>query len=121
MTPTSQPLPVPARAASPTRAPSSEAARLLRIWIDLAKRLASANAHRTRAVGPLRDLQLQVETSISDRHPECAELMVELIVWESTLIHVAARETPPENCLTCRKLRAQIPLQLPLPTRGGTR
>ena len=121
MTPTSQPLPVPAQAASPTRPLSREATRLLGIWVDLAERIASANAHRLRDEEPLRELQLQVEDAISDRHPECDELMVELLAWESTLIHVAARETPPETCLTCRKLRAQIPLQLPLPTRGGAR
>jgi hypothetical protein len=121
VTPRSQPLPVPAQAASPTRHLSREAIRLLGIWVDLAERVASANAHHTRDEEPLRELQLQVEDAISDRHPECDELMIELVAWESTLIHVAARQTAPETCLTCRKVRAQIPLQLPIPTRGGTR
>ena len=121
MTPTSQPLPVLAQAASPTRPPTREATRLLGIWVDLAELIVSANAHRTHDEEPLRELQLQVEDAISDRHPDCDELMIELLAWESTLVHFPAVGTPPETCLTCRKLRARIPLQLPLPTRGGAR
>jgi hypothetical protein len=90
------------------------------IWVDLAERIVSANAHRTRDEEPLRRLQLQLEDAISERHPECDELMIELVAWELTLTHDPAPQTPPETCLTCRKLRAQIPLQLPLPA-GGTR
>lgn len=121
MTPTTQPLPVPARTASPARSFPRDALRLLKVWIDLTERIASANAHRTTDEGPLREMQLQVEDAISDRHPECDELMIELLTWESTLIHVAAWETPPENCLACRKMRVGLPLALPLPPQGGAR
>lgn len=114
---TSQPLSVPAQAAHPAPPRDPEASRLLRLWVELTQRAASAAAHRSGDEEPLRDLQLQVEDAITDRLPDHEALMAELWVWESTLIHVA--ETPPETCLICRKARLGLPADLPLPAAAG--
>ena len=112
-----QPLPVPARAANPTPPRDPEASRLLRLWVDLTRRAASAAAHRSGDEESLRRLQLQVEDAITDRLPDHDVLMAELWVWESTLIHEA--QTPPEACLICRKARLELPADLPLPAALG--
>ena len=120
MTPTTQPRPALAQAANPAPPRDPEAARLLRLWVELTQRAASAAAHRSGDEESLRNLQLQVEDAITDRMPDHEALMAELWAWESTLIHLA--ETPPETCLICRKARLGLPTDLPLPaTIGGAR
>jgi hypothetical protein len=115
-----QPRPALAQAASPAPPSDREAPRLLRLWVELTQRAASAAAHRSGDEQSLRNLQLQVEDAITDRVPDHEVLMAELWVWESTLVHVA--ETPPETCLICRKARLGLPADLPLPaTIGGAR
>ena len=111
-----QPLPAFAQAANPTPPRDPEASRLLRLWVDLTQRAASAAAHRSGDEESLRNLQLQVEDAITDRLPDSDSLLAELWVWESTLIHVA--ETPPETCLHCRRARLGLP-DLPLPGALG--
>ena len=117
MTPTPQPQSALAQAANPAPPRDREASRLLRLWVELTQRVASAAAHRSGDEESLRDLQLQVEDAITDRVPDHEALMAELWVWESTLIHVA--ETPPETCLICRKARLGLPADLPLPAGIG--
>ena len=117
MTPMNQPRPVLAQAANPAPPRDPEAARLLRLWVDLTQRAASAAAHRSGDEQSLRDLQLQVEDALNDRLPRSDALLAELWVWEATLIHVA--ETPPETCLICRKARLGLPADLPLPAAIG--
>lgn len=117
MPPTTQPLPALAQAASPAPPRDPEATRLLRLWVELTQRAASAAAHRSGDEESLRNMQLQVEDAIADRMPDYEALMAELCVWESTLIHVA--ETPPETCLICRKARLGLPADLPLPAAIG--
>jgi hypothetical protein len=116
VTPTTQPRPALAQAASPAPPRDRETSRLLRLWVDLTQRAASAAAHRSGDEESLRNLQLQVEDAITDRLPDSEALMAELWVWESTLIHVA--ETPPETCLNCRRARLDLP-DLPLPAAPG--
>ncbi|WP_341925240.1 hypothetical protein [Nocardioides psychrotolerans] len=106
-----------ARAANPNPPHDPEASRLLRLWVDLTQRAASAAAHRSGDEESLRNLQLQVEDTLTDRVPDSDALLTELWVWESTLIHVA--ETPPETCLICRKARLGLPTDLPLPAAIG--
>jgi hypothetical protein len=111
-----QPLPVPAQAANPTPPHDPETSRLLRLWVDLTKRAASAAAHRSGDEESLRNMQLQVEDALTDRSPDHDALLAELWVWESTLIHVA--QTPSETCLYCRRARLSLP-ELPLPAVLG--
>jgi hypothetical protein len=113
----SQPLPVPAQAANPAPPRDRETARLLRLWVELTQRTASAAAHRSGDEESLRNLQLQVEDTITDRLPDSEALMAELWVWEAGLLHQA--ETPPETCLICRKARLGLPADLPLPAAIG--
>ena len=112
-----QPLPVPALAANPAPPRDHETARLLRLWVELTQRVASAAAHRSGDEASLRNLQLQVEDAITDRLPDSDALMAELWVWEAGLLHQA--ETPPETCLICRKARLGLPADLPLPVAIG--
>jgi len=115
-----QPQPVLAQAANNTPPTDPETSRLLRLWVELTQRAASAAAHRSGDEESLRNLQLQVEDALTDRVPGSDALLAELWVWESTLIHVS--ETPPETCLICRKARLGLPADLPLPaTFGGAR
>lgn len=116
MTP-SQPLPILVAASSvpPSR---REEARLLRLWIRLAHRAASAAAHGSREEQTLRTSQLQVEEALLNRFPDCRPLLDELIVWESTLIHVA-EGTPAGSCLLCRRAHLGLPAGLPLPVAMG--
>ena len=79
---TSQPQPVPAQAANTTPPRDPEASRLLRLWVELTHRAASAAAHRSGDETSLRDMQLQVEDAITDRFPDSEALMAELWVWE---------------------------------------
>ena len=117
---TTQPQPVPAQAANPTPPYDREAARLLRLWVELTQRLTSATAHRSTDEEALRNLQLQVEDAITDRLPDSDALLAELWVWEAGLLHQS--ETPPETCLICRKARLGLPADLPLPAAiGGAR
>jgi hypothetical protein len=117
VTPTNQPQTALAQAANSVPPRDPEASRLLRLWVELTQRAASAAAHRSGDEESLRNLQLQVEDAITDRLPDGDALMAELWVWESTLIHVA--ETPPETCLFCRKARLGLPADLPLPAALG--
>ncbi|RYP89049.1 hypothetical protein EKO23_01075 [Nocardioides guangzhouensis] len=111
---------MPAQAANPTPPYDREAARLLRLWVELTQRLASAAAHRSTDEEALRNLQLQVEDTITDRLPNSDALLAELWVWEAGLLHQS--ETPPETCLICRKARLGLPADLPLPAAvGGAR
>lgn len=120
MTPTSQPQPVPAQAANPNPPYDEEAARLLRLWVELTWRAASAAAHGSRDEKSLRTLQLQVEDAITDRLSDHESLMAELWVWEAGLLHV--EQAPPETCLLCRKARLGLPSDVPLPAElGGAR
>lgn len=115
-----QPRPVYAQAANPNPPDDEEASRLLRLWVELTWRVASAAAHNSSDEESLRNLQLQVEDAITDRVPDSEALLAELWVWESTLLHSA--ETPPETCLICRKASLGLPADLPLPaTIGGSR
>lgn len=114
---TSQPQPVPARFANTTPPRDPEAARLLRLWVELTQRAASAAAHRSGDEESLRNMQLQVEDAITDRLPDSEALMAELWVWEAGLVHRS--ETPPETCLICRKARLGLPADLPLPAVAG--
>jgi hypothetical protein len=108
-----QPRSAHAQSASPTPPHDREASRLLRLWVDLTVRAASAAAHRSGDEESLRNLQLQVEDALSQRTPDSEAILAELWVWESKLLHVA--ETPPETCLICRKARLGLPADLPLP------
>jgi hypothetical protein len=112
-----QPLPVPALAANPTPPRDRETVRLLRLWVELTQRVASAAAHRSDDEASLRTLQVQVEDAITDRLPNSDALMAELWAWEAGLLHQA--ETPPETCLICRKARLGLPADLPLPVAIG--
>jgi hypothetical protein len=85
--------------------------------VELTQRTASAAAHRSGDEESLRNLQLQVEDTITDRLPDSEALMAELWVWEAGLLHQA--ETPPETCLICRKARLGLPADLPLPAAIG--
>ena len=116
---TNQPLPTYFSAATSRPSTTPEAVRLLRLWAELARLAASAAAHGHRDETALRRLQVQVEEAITDQFPDQQELMDELLVWESGLLHVA--ETPPETCLICRKARLGLPFDLPLPILGGAR
>lgn len=75
MAQTTQPQSVPARTASTVPTPDDrEAARLLRLWVELTQRVASSAAHRRDDEGSLRNMQLQVEDSIADRLPDSFDL-----------------------------------------------
>ncbi len=113
MTPTTQPQPALAQAASPTPPYDEQASRLLRLWVELTWRVASAAAHHSSDEESLRTLQLQVEDEITDRLPDSDALMAELVVWESTLIHTG--QTSADDCLICVKARLGLPPDLPLP------
>lgn len=111
---TTQPQPAPSRSA--IHDPVAE--RLLNLWVDLTRRVASAAAHGDRDEPSLRNLQLQVEEAITDRLPDGEAAMAELIVWESTLIHIG--ETPPGACLICVRARLGLPSDVPLPIHSGS-
>ena len=118
MTPRTQPQPVPIRAANPATPRDREATRLLRLWVELTQRTATADAHQSGDEESLRNLQLQVEDAITDRLPDSEALLAELWAWEAGLLHQS--ETPPETCLICRKASLGLPADLPLPaTIGG--
>lgn len=120
MTPNSQPQPVPAQAANPTPPYDEEAARLLRLWVELTWRVASAAAHSSSDEQSLRTLQLQVEDAITDRLPHHESLIAELWAWEASLLHV--EQAPSDTCLLCRKARLGLPSDVPLPAElGGAR
>lgn len=120
MTPMNQPQPALAPAAIPLPPRDRETHRLLEVWVHLTQRSASAAAHHGPDGAPLRDLQLQVEDTLSDRLDTLQTLLDELLVWESTLIHSA--ETSPEHCLICRKARRGPPADLSAPAGlGGVR
>jgi hypothetical protein len=111
---------VPAQAANYTPPSDREATRLLRLWVELTQRVASAAAHRSGDEDSLRNLQFQVEDAITDRLTDSDALMAELWVWEAGLVHRS--QTPPETCLICRKARLGLPADLPLPAMmGGAR
>lgn len=115
-----QPQPELAQAANPTPPYDEEAARLLRLWVELTWRVASAAAHATDDEESLRNQQLFVEDSITDRLSDSEALMAELWVWEAGLLHQV--QAPPETCLICRKARLGLPADLPLPAAlGGAR
>lgn len=120
MTPMNQPQSALALAASPAPPRDRETQRLLDLWVQLTHRTASAAAHHSPDEASLRDLQLQVEETLSDRLDDPHALLDELWAWESTLMHSA--ETPPDDCLICRKARLGLPADLPLPAGlGGAR
>lgn len=115
MTPMDQPQ--PALAATPAPPRDRETQRLLDLWVQLTYRTASAAAHHSPDEAPLRDLQLQVEDALSDRLDDPFLVLDELWGWEAALLHTA--ETPPEDCLICRKARLGLPADLPLPAGLG--
>lgn len=120
MTPMNQPQPALALAANPAPPRDRETQRLLDLWVQLTYRTASAAAHHSPDEASLRDLQLQVEDALTERLDDPHVLLDELWVWESTLIHTA--DTPPEDCLICRKARLGLPADMPLPAGiGGVR
>lgn len=121
VTPT-QPLRAPSLAASPTPPSRREESRLLRLWIQLTYRAASAAAHSSQEETLLRTSQLQVEEALLERFPRCRPLMDELIVWESGLLH-DGDGVPVSACLLCRRASLDLPAGLPLPaaTAGGPR
>lgn len=119
MTP-NQPLRATLVAASPTPPSRREESRLLRLWIQLTYRAASAAAHGSREEASLRRSQLQVEETLLERFPGCRPLLDELIVWESSLLHDGSG-VPVSACLLCRRATLDLPTAVPLPvsTMGG--
>lgn len=119
MTP-NQPLRAVRVAASPTPPSRREESRLLRLWIQLTYRAASAAAHGSREETALRTSQLQVEETLLERFPSCRPLLDELIVWESRLLHDGSG-VPVSACLLCRRASLELPdgVPLPAPMSGG--
>jgi hypothetical protein len=117
VTPMNQPQPALALAATPAPPRDRETQRLLDLWVQLTYRTASAAAHHSPDETSLRDLQLQVEDALSDRLDDPYLVLDELWGWEAALLHTA--ETPPEDCLICRKARLGLPADLPLPAGLG--
>lgn len=119
MTP-NQPLGANLVAASPTPPSRREESRLLRLWIQLTYRAASAAAHGSREEASLRTSQLQVEETLLERFPSCKPLITELVIWESGLLHDGSG-VPVSACLLCRRATLDLPAGLPFPvsTRGG--
>ena len=117
MTPMNQPQSALALAANPAPPGDRETERLLDLWVQLTHRTASAAAHHSPDEASLRDLQLQVEDALSDRLHDPYPVLDELWCWEAALLHTA--ETPPEDCLICRKARLGLPADLPLPAGLG--
>jgi hypothetical protein len=111
-----QPLPVLVSGSQPPVNP--ETSRLLSLWAELAVKAASSSAHGTADEEPLRELQTQVEDALLDRSLITKDVLDELIAWESTLLHHAP-QSPPEDCLLCRKSRLEIPFEMPLPVPVG--
>jgi hypothetical protein len=119
VTPT-QPRSALAQTASTVPPSDQQASRLLSLWVELTQRVASATAHGSSDEESLRNLQLQVEEALTDRLPDAEPVMAELWAWESTLLHVA--DTPSKTCLLCRKAKAGLPPDLPIPVVvGGAR
>ncbi|KQX64500.1 hypothetical protein [Angustibacter sp. Root456] len=119
MTP-SQPLTASTPKASTTRDPQPEGERLLRLWGELARHAACAAAHGTGDETSLLRQQLQLEETLAARY-NGAGLLDELAVLDASLIH-GPDQTPPEQCLICRRARLELPLALPFPAvRGGAR
>jgi hypothetical protein len=114
-----QPLRVPASAASRIHTRDPHVARLVDLWVDLAALSASAAAHGCGDEAQLRLHQLQVEDAITDRMHRPGTVLAQLLAWEADLIHVA--QTPPEDCLICRRARLGLPLELPFPATAGRR
>jgi len=119
VSPTTQPLPA-LSVASTTPPPNGDLTRLLTLWRDLAVRAAQAAAHDDDQEQMLTGLQLQVEQAITDRHPEFAKVLDELLVWETTLAHTGSG--PLGTCLDCHRARVGFPDNLPMPSpRAGVR
>ncbi|QKE82890.1 hypothetical protein [Arthrobacter sp. NEB 688] len=77
-------------------------------------------AHDSCDANLLWHQQVLVEEEIATSFPELDERMIELLVWESELLHDAAGE--PGNCLQCRRARLNLPPECPVPaTRQGVR
>lgn len=113
MTP-NQPLranPVAASSNPPSR---REESRLLRLWIQLTYRAASAAAHGSQEETSLRASQLQVEETLLERFPNCEPVITELWVWESSLLHDGGG-IPVSACLLCRRTALDLPVAAPLP------
>ena len=89
MTPTNQPQPALALAATPAPPRDRETQRLLDLWVQLTYRTASAAAHHSPDEASLRDLQLQVEDALSDRLDDPYLVLDELWCWEAALLHTA--------------------------------
>jgi hypothetical protein len=119
-----QPRPASEQAANPAQTPTPvprdrETTRLLWLWVDLTRQVASATAHRTGNEGQLSDLQQQVEETLTDRLPDPEAIWPELWAWESTLIHPG--DVPVGDCLNCHLARILLPEILELvPATGGS-
>lgn len=113
MTP-NQPLRAKLVAASSTPPSRREESRLLRLWIQLTYRAASAAAHGSEEEASLRASQLQVEEALLERFPTCEPLVRELWVWESALLHDGSG-VPVSACLLCRRASLELPAGVPLP------
>lgn len=98
-------------------APGEEAARLLRLWCDLARRAAVALAHGHANGAALLRMQLSVEEVLRARFPQDARWLDEWAGWEASLLHVA--DGPASRCLTCRRLELELPEDLPFPSATG--
>ena len=120
MTP-SQPLRATNVAASSAPPCRREESRLLRLWIQLTYRAASAAAHGSEEEASLRSSQLQVEEALLERFPTCEPLVRELWVWESALLHDGSGG-PVSACLLCRRASLELPaaVPLPVPSKGGS-
>ena len=120
MTP-SQPLRAKRVAASSTPPSRREESRLLRLWIQLTYRAASAAAHGSEEEASLRASQMHVEEALLERFPTCEPLLTELVIWESTLLHDGSG-VPISACLLCRRAALELPagVPLPVPTKGGS-
>lgn len=119
---TNQPLLRPAAATKRRPRPGdakNDATRLFRTWRDVTRRVIYAEAHgRDEEAASLRRTQFALEEAIEQRHPQLAvSLLQDYILIESRLAH----EGEPTNCLTCRKVWHDLPLDEPLPVQGGWR
>jgi hypothetical protein len=116
---TTQPLPDPLAARPISLRDERAAARLLRLWVQIARRTVSAASHCSEDEFPLWDQQLAVEERVLELFPESAAQLSELIAWELSLMHDGDASTPVESCLLCKRARLQLPPGLPFPARSA--
>lgn len=92
-----------------TGASERDAARLVRLWVVLAARVAAAAAHDLPGAQLLRHLT-GVEDAIQDRHPMLFARMAELWVWQAGLLHDGTG--PVAGCLIGRRALIDLPVDL---------